>query len=280
MSPSLICLNLVPVSSASEGYWDTGKPTIDTVEIQFLSGDPETNARRVLKTGDADYASVIEQVPSDTLLPMAQESTIGRLVSLPGKTVETLFLNFADPRDEPEDQRSEPHTAHPLLSDPRVRRAISLAIPRDRLAEAYGSHQCEPFIYPLALPEMFRGSGVPPKQDMDRARALLNDAGFEGGALLIQTSVNSFRQQAQEIIAGALEGLGFIIELNAVDAGVFFSSDPDNPDTASHFYADLQLFTPATRTLTLPARMGRTFPLRPHRLGRQRLVRAEHLTLR
>src|SRR5262249_40179154 len=32
-------------------------------------------------------------------------------------------------------------------------------------------------------------------------------------------------------------------ELKSVDAGVYFSSDAGNPDTASHFYADLEMFT-------------------------------------
>ena len=32
------------------------------------------------------------------------------------------------------------------------------------------------------------------------------------------------------------------MELKSVVASVFFSSDPANPDTASHFYADLQMY--------------------------------------
>jgi peptide/nickel transport system substrate-binding protein len=32
-------------------------------------------------------------------------------------------------------------------------------------------------------------------------------------------------------------------ELKSVDAGVFFSSDAGNPDTAAHFYTDIEMFT-------------------------------------
>jgi len=38
-----------------------------------------------------------------------------------------------------------------------------------------------------------------------------------------------------------LERLGVEVELKAINAGVFFSSDPGNPDTISHFYVDMQM---------------------------------------
>jgi len=39
------------------------------------------------------------------------------------------------------------------------------------------------------------------------------------------------------------EKIGVSVELKTVDASVFFSSDPGNPDTAAHFYADVEMFT-------------------------------------
>ena len=33
------------------------------------------------------------------------------------------------------------------------------------------------------------------------------------------------------------------VELKSIDAGVYFSSDAGNPDTAAHFYADFEMFT-------------------------------------
>jgi len=41
----------------------------------------------------------------------------------------------------------------------------------------------------------------------------------------------------------ALEQIGVAVELKAVNAGVYFASDPGNPDTAAHFYADMQMYT-------------------------------------
>ena len=59
--------------------------------------------------------------------------------------------------------------------------------------------------------------------------------------VLFQTSANQVRQKTQAIVKKALEQIGVEVELKAVPANVFFASDPGNPDTYSHFYADMQM---------------------------------------
>jgi peptide/nickel transport system substrate-binding protein len=59
---------------------------------------------------------------------------------------------------------------------------------------------------------------------------------------VFQTAANLVRQKTQAIVQKTLERIGIEVELKAVNAGVFFSSDPGNPDTYSHFYADMQMF--------------------------------------
>ncbi|MBX6341502.1 MAG: peptide ABC transporter substrate-binding protein, partial [Thermomicrobiaceae bacterium] len=41
----------------------------------------------------------------------------------------------------------------------------------------------------------------------------------------------------------AFEQAGIQVELKSIDSKVFFSSDAGNPDTAAHFYADIEMFT-------------------------------------
>jgi peptide/nickel transport system substrate-binding protein len=61
--------------------------------------------------------------------------------------------------------------------------------------------------------------------------------------VLFQAPTNLLYQKMQAIVKKALERLGIEVELKAVTASVFGSSgDPANPDSASHFYADMQLF--------------------------------------
>jgi peptide/nickel transport system substrate-binding protein len=92
--------------------------------------------------------------------------------------------------------------------------------------------------------------------DVQKAAALLDEAGWKdsdgdgvrdkGGVklqILFQTSTNPVRQKTQEIIKRSLEAIGFAVELKSIDNSVFFSSDPGNPDTFGHFYADVQMYT-------------------------------------
>jgi len=57
------------------------------------------------------------------------------------------------------------------------------------------------------------------------------------------------RQKTQQIVKQACAKAGIELELKSVTANVFFASDPANPDTYSHFYADLQMYT---TTMTQP----------------------------
>ncbi len=61
--------------------------------------------------------------------------------------------------------------------------------------------------------------------------------------MLFQTSNSPVRQRNQEIQKAEWEKLGFTVELKVVEASVYFSGDAGNPDTTSHFYADLEMFT-------------------------------------
>jgi len=51
------------------------------------------------------------------------------------------------------------------------------------------------------------------------------------------------RQKTQQIIKDGWEKVGIKTELKSIDSSVFFASDAGNPDTNSHFYADVEMFT-------------------------------------
>jgi len=88
-----------------------------------------------------------------------------------------------------------------------------------------------------------------------QANQLLDQAGWTRGAdgirqkdgvrmhVVYQTTVNSLRQKEQDIVKQGWEQIGAEVELKSVDAGVFFSSDAGNPDTAAHFYTDVEMYT-------------------------------------
>ena len=88
--------------------------------------------------------------------------------------------------------------------------------------------------------------------NLDKANQMLDEAGWTGSprtkdgvemSVLYQTTINPLRQKTQEIVKQGWEAMGVPTELKSIDAGVYFSSDAGNPDTASHFYADFEMFT-------------------------------------
>ena len=222
-------------------YWDPGKPKIDQVEMKG-GGDATGAARAVLQSGEYDWAWNLQIEPA--VLNEMLGGGIGDLSALPNGGTERLMFNFADPNTEVDGAFSEPSTTHPIFSDVRARKAISLAIQRDVIAEQlYGpgglaaSNQYDE-------PAKFTNPDLTWEFDLEKAKALLDEMGYEGGYnILYQTSINSVRQKTQEIIKSALEQLGFSMEIKAIDAAVYFSTDPGNPDTSGKFYADFEMHT-------------------------------------
>jgi peptide/nickel transport system substrate-binding protein len=90
---------------------------------------------------------------------------------------------------------------------------------------------------------------------VDRANQILDQAGWPRAAdgirgkdgkrlkLLFQAAANSTVQKVQAVVKQAAARAGIDIEVKAVPASVFFSSDVNNPDTNVRFLADMQTYT-------------------------------------
>jgi len=110
-------------------------------------------------------------------------------------------------------------------------------------------------------PEKFRSKNTKYEFNVDKANEILDKAGWKKGAdgirekdgkklkFVYQTSINQPRQKNQAIVKQACQKAGIDIEVKAVTASVFFSSDVANPDTYTKFYCDLQMYT---TTMTQP----------------------------
>ncbi len=240
----------VIIYEINENYREADKPYFKQIEFKG-GGDATAAARAALQTGETDWAWNL-QVEKSVLEPMAEGSDVGVLVITPGPNVERLILNFADPDTEVDGARSEPTTQHPFLSDKAVREALKLAADRDLIAtELYGpAGQATPNI--LVAPEKFASQNTSYEFNLDAAAQSLEGAGWTGSprskdgveiGILYQTSINPLRQKTQEIIKQGWETIGCPTELKSIDAAVYFSSDAGNPDTASHLYADIEMYT-------------------------------------
>lgn len=230
----------VVVYEINPDYWDAGKPFFDQVEMKG-GGDSVSAARAVMETGEGDWAWNVQVEPQ--ILDQMAAGGAGVVLSNPGVSAERIMVNFADPNAEVDGARSEPSTEHPLFKNKDIRNAVALAIQRDVIAQQLYGAGGVATSNNLNAPGRFVSPNTTWEYDLDAAKALLDGAGFTGGNLLYQTSTNSVRQKTQEIVKADLEKLGFSVELKSIDAAIFFASDPGNPDTYPHFYADLEMYT-------------------------------------
>jgi peptide/nickel transport system substrate-binding protein len=240
----------------NDNYRDPTKPFFKDVQIKG-GGDATSAARAVFQTGDVDYAWNLQV--EQQILAQLQQGGKGELVTAVSPNVERLLINFADPNKESNGARGEPDTKHPFFSDPNVRKAFAMAVDRKAIAQQLygptGSATCNIVTAPESVNSKNTDSADVCKLDLEKANQLLDQAGWAKGSdgirakggvrmhVLYQTTVNPLRQKEQDIVKAGWEKLGVEVELKSIDAGVFFGSDAGNPDTAGHFYADVEMYT-------------------------------------
>ena len=250
--------NDVITFSANERYREADKPAFATATFKG-GGDAASAARAVLETGEFDYAWNL-QVEPEVLAQMVAAGK-GKASTAFGTWVERLIVNQTN--DDPglgPDKRSlhlDGANPHPFLSDPAVRRALSLAIDRQILVDAgygvAGRPTCNILPAPAVYVSTANDECLTP--DVEEANRILDEAGWMRGgdgvrakdgvrlSILYQTSTNSVRQGTQALVKQMWEQIGVETELRNIDAAVFFGGDPASPDTYNKFYADVQMYT-------------------------------------
>ncbi|WP_323036576.1 peptide ABC transporter substrate-binding protein [Pararhodobacter sp.] len=239
---------------ANENYRDPEMPYFATLTLKG-GGDAASAGRAVMETGEMDYAWNLQLAP-DVIATMAQG---GRGVPMAafGTLVERIEVNLTNPSpDLPPETRSTRAEMHPILSDIRVREALSRAIDRELLVEIGYGVAGLPGCNLVPAPPMFASdtNNDCVTQDLDRARALLDEAGWTVGGdgirvrdgvrlvLDYQTSTNAVRQDFQALIQQWWREIGVEANLRNINASVFFGGDPGSPDTFQKFYADVEMY--------------------------------------
>jgi len=237
---------------ANENYREPNKPAFSRVLLKG-GGEAAAAARAVCQTGEYDYAWNL-QVEPDVLNEIDSNGEFGEVVVEKGTSVERLHINFSDPWTEVNGQRSEKNTPHPFLSDPAVRQALNVAVPRDVIAtEFYGEGQPATANILTGL-ESFESPNTSWEFNLERAAQILDEAGWvmEGDVrakdgvelkVVYATSVNAVRQKTQAVIKQAFESIGIPTQLEQIDSGIYFDSAPGNEQNISHFYWDINMYT-------------------------------------
>jgi peptide/nickel transport system substrate-binding protein len=234
-------------------YHVANRPFFDTLEIKG-GGDAVSAARAVLQTGEYDYAAEVGGVEDDVLRRLEQGGK-GRVVIAFGGRINHVQLNQTDPWTEVDGERSSVKTVHPFLTDPAVRGALALLVDRAGIQEQILGRTGQVAPNWINAPERFRSKNTRWEFSIDKANQLLDAGGWKRGAdgvrakdgkrlkVVFQAVTNAVAQKVQAVIKQAAAKAGIEMELKSVVASSFYSSNPANPDTYTHFYADLQLIT-------------------------------------
>ena len=160
----------------NDAYWG-GAPQWQRVNYRMITNDAARTA--ALLAGDVD---IIDQVPTSDLAKLRQDQ---RLALSETTGLRLIFLGFDHSRTEASpfvtDNDGKPIPRNPL-KDPRVRRALSMAIDRGAIVDRVMEGAAIPA--GQFLPEGSFGyvPGLnPPRADAEAARKLLAEAGFPQG---------------------------------------------------------------------------------------------------
>ena len=240
--------------AANPNYREPAKPAFATLTLKG-GGDAAASARAVMETGEFDYAW------NTQIAPEMQEQMAaggkGVFIKAFGSLVERIEMNLTDPSpDLPEGERSTAAHPHPILSDIKVREALSKAIDRTLLVEVGYGTAGQPTCNIVPAPAHFASDNTGCiAQDVEGAKALLDEAGWTDSdgdgirdkdgkklSLLFQSSTNAVRQDFQALIKQWWNDIGVEVELKNIDGSVFFGGDPGSPDTFQKFYADVEMY--------------------------------------
>jgi len=200
----------------NENYW-LDRPRIDEIVTLFVPDDASQVA--ALQAGDGDVGAFIAYAD----IPSLQAAGM-RLVAVASGYNEGWFFYL------------DPVQGHPALQDVRVRQAIALALDRDALVRDLLLGLTEPpatFWHntPWADPSI-----QPWPYDPDRARALLDEAGWIDGngdgirekdgvdlMLTYGTSIRQVRQDTQAVAQQQLAQVGIGLDLLQFSGDVLFA---------------------------------------------------------
>jgi peptide/nickel transport system substrate-binding protein len=239
-------------------YHMPNRPYFDSFEMKG-GGDAVSAARAVLQTGEYDFAWNMQV--EDEILQRLEKSGKGRVDIALGGNIEHIQLNTTDPWTEVDGERSRVGTKHPTLQYPEVRQALTVLVDKASVEKFIYGRTGNATANFVNNPEKFRSKNTKYEFNVDKANEILDKAGWKKGAdgirekdgkklkFVFQTSINQPRQKTQAIVKQACQKAGIDIEVKAVTASVFFSSDVANPDTYTKFYCDLQMYT---TTMTQP----------------------------
>jgi peptide/nickel transport system substrate-binding protein len=186
-------------------YWgDHNQPYLDGITIQVINDD---SARmNAFLTGQVD---VVNLVPSAQIPLIEKNNNLKLLIS------KNSFANYYGMNVE-----------HAPFNDVRVRQALKLSLDRDQIVKnalaGYGSAGSDVFspYDPASDRALVR------KQDVEQAKALLKQAGYNGAPVQLTVSqLSTGVVEAATVMAQQAGAVGLKIKVNQVDSGTLLGAN-------------------------------------------------------
>ena len=190
-------------------YWEAGKPVIDKITLRTITDD---NTRILaLQSGTIDAMNFI---PKNRVAELEADPNI-EVLSFPSTTTYYMITNM---REEP-------------LNDKRVRQALSHAIDRELLIKSVNFGIGEPAVSFRPRGSLYFNDtleGWP--YDLDKAKALLADAGYADGIdVVVQVlSGSEMELQVATVIKDMWAKLGVDLEVEQLEGGLWSASYAEN----------------------------------------------------
>lgn len=184
-------------------YWNKDAIHFDKVIYQPIVDATVRLAN--LRSGQLDF---IERVASSDIAALKSDSrfNVARITELgyQGITINT--------------GKSEMAQKNPLGRDPRVREALELAIDRGGIVQVAVDGEGEPGNQWLSPANTFYARNVPiPKRNIERAKALLKEAGVPNPSFTLMTPTTSDGQKVAQVIQAMAKEAGFDIKIQSTE---------------------------------------------------------------
>ncbi|WP_297439200.1 peptide ABC transporter substrate-binding protein [uncultured Clostridium sp.] len=201
------------VYSKNEHYWNKESVKLDTLEFRMI-GD-ETTAYSEFKAGGLD---MVDSIPPEEIDNAVKEGT-GTIYPQIGTYYYSVNVSGND-------------LSHEALRDPKVIEALSLAIDRESLVKNVTKGGQEPAT--SFVPSGIKGIDgkpfskkeyIPAKGDVEKAKKLLEEAGYPGGEGLptfeLMFNTEGAHSQIAQAVQGMWTGIGVNVELKNQEWKVF-----------------------------------------------------------
>ena len=184
-------------------YWNKAAIHFDRVVYQPIVDATVRLAN--LKSGQLDF---IERVGTSDIAALKNDRRF-KLQKIVEIGYQGLTINTG---------KSEQAQKNPLGRDPRVREALELALDRDGIVQVAADGEGLPGNQWVAPTSPFYVKGVPvPKRNVERAKALLKEAGVVNPSFTLMTPTTSDAQKVAQVVQAMAKEAGFDVKIQSTE---------------------------------------------------------------